>query len=121
MKRVLLVDDEYLILYSLSSTLKADGYAVTAVLDGASAMQQLESQDFEVCFLDVNLPDASGLDIMKLVRKRSRSTGIVIMTAAELTERQLAAIRDNGGYFLPKPFNIEQVRALARESVSAPD
>jgi len=127
MKRVLLVDDENLILYSLSTTLKADGYDVTAAANGATALHALTAGDFEVCILDVCLPDANGLDLMRFVRQRSPRTGIIIMTASDLTERQLADIRDSGGQFLPKPFDLEHIRstvaamAVAAMNTSSPD
>ncbi len=120
MKKALLVDDEHLILYSISTTLKADGYAVTSVENGTAALKEIAAQDFDVCFLDVNLPDVNGLDIMKVVRQRSPRTGIVIMTAADLSDQQWASIRSNGGHFLPKPFDIEHVRALAAKLSTSP-
>ncbi len=120
MKKALLVDDEHLILYSISTTLKADGYAVTSVENGTAALKEIAAQDFDVCFLDVNLPDVNGLEIMKVVRQRSPRAGIVIMTAADLSEQQWASIRNNGGHFLPKPFDIEHVRDLASRLSSNP-
>ncbi len=120
MNKVLLVDDEHLILYSLSATLKADGYAVTAVGNGMSAMNELAAQDFDVCFLDINLPDANGLDIMRTVREQSPLTGIIIMTAADLTDRQRDSIRDNKCRFLPKPFDIDKVREMVGELCGGP-
>lgn len=112
MNRILIVDDEHLILYSLSTSLKADGYAVTAVENGTSALNELSASDFDICILDVNLPDINGLDIMKVVRERSPRTGIVIITATDLTDRQIDSIRANGGRLLPKPFDLDQVRML---------
>ncbi len=112
MDKILLVDDENLIIYSLSTTLKADGHAVTAVGTGIAAVTEMASGDFDVCFLDVNLPDANGLDLMRSFRKRSPRTGIVIMTALDLTERQLTEISSLGCEFLPKPFDLDNVREL---------
>ncbi len=115
MDRILLVDDEHLIIYSLSTTLKADGHVVTAVGTGTAALQEMAAGDFDVCFLDINLPDANGLDLMKIFRERSPQTGIIIMTALDLTERQLAEIRSLGCKFLPKPFDLDNVRELVAE------
>ncbi len=115
MKKVLLVDDENLILYSLSTTLRSDGYDVTTASNGASALHALNGGDFEVCILDVCLPDSNGLDLMRFVRNRSPRTGIIIMTATDLTERQLADIRESGGQFIPKPFDLEQIRSTVAD------
>jgi DNA-binding response OmpR family regulator len=115
MNRILLVDDEHLIISSLSTSLKADGHAVTLAGTGIAALSKLAVGNFDVCFLDVDLPDANGLDLMKLFRERSPRTGIVIMTALDLTDRQLAEIRALGCKFLPKPFDLENVRELITE------
>ena len=115
MNRILLVDDEHLILYSLTTTLRADGHAVTAVETGTAALRELAAENFDVCFLDVNLPDANGLDLMKVIRERTPHTGIVIMTALDLTDRQKAEMHALGCKFLPKPFDLENVRELVEE------
>jgi DNA-binding NtrC family response regulator len=112
MKKILLVDDENLIRYSLSTTLRRGGSEVTAVANGKDALNEVNSTSFDICFLDVNLPDANGLELMKTVRKVSPATKIIIMTAVDLDERQMQNLRDCSSHFLPKPFDLEQVRSL---------
>ena len=114
MNKILLVDDENLILYSLSATLSRDGSTVTAVANGKDALKEIHRMTYDICFLDVNLPDANGLDLMKIVREVSPSTRIVIMTAVDLNERQFEYLRSNNGHFLPKPFDLEDVRSFVR-------
>ncbi len=112
MKKILLVDDENLIRYSLSTTLRRGGSEVTAVANGKDALNEVNSRSYDICFLDVNLPDANGLELMKTVRRVSPSTKIIIMTAVDLDERQMQNLRDCSSHFLPKPFDLEQVRSL---------
>jgi DNA-binding response OmpR family regulator len=112
MARILLVDDENLILYSLSKTLKNDGSDVKAVENGKDALTEIKSSPYDILFLDVNLPDANGLDLMKIVREISPSTRVVIMTAVDLNDGQMTYLHDNAGYFLPKPFDLEEVRSI---------
>ncbi len=112
MKKILLVDDENLIRYSLSATLRRNGSEVTAVGNGKDALNEVNSTRYDICFLDVNLPDANGLELMKTVRQVSPATKIIIMTAVDLDERQMQNLRDCSSHFLPKPFDLEQVRSL---------
>lgn len=119
MAKILLVDDENLIRYSLSKTLKHDGSDVTAVASGKDALAEIQNSPYDILFLDVNLPDANGLDIMKIVREKSPSTRIVIMTAIDLNDGQMKYLHNNDGFFLPKPFDLEEVRSIVK-SIGGP-
>jgi DNA-binding NtrC family response regulator len=67
---------------------------------------------YDICFLDINLPDANGLDLMNVFREISPATKIIIMTAVDLNEGQLNDLHKNACHFLPKPFDLEDVRSL---------
>jgi two-component system, NtrC family, response regulator AtoC len=112
MTKILLVDDENLILYSLAATLRHDGSEVTAVANGKDALREIRRSPFDICFLDVNLPDANGFDLMKIVQETSPATRIIIMTAVDLNDGQMKYLHNNACHFLPKPFNLEDVRSL---------
>ena len=112
MTKILLVDDESLILYSLAAALRHDGSEVTAVSNGKDALGEIRRSPYDICFLDVNLPDANGLDLMKTVQELSPATRIIIMTAVDLNDGQMQYLHNNACHFMPKPFNLEDVRSL---------
>jgi DNA-binding response OmpR family regulator len=120
MINILLVEDEYLIRYSLSATLRYDGSKVTAVSNGKDALGEMRRLSYDICFLDVNLPDSNGLDLMNVFREISQATKIIIMTAADLNERQLSDLHKNACHLLPKPFDLEDVRSLVY-NISRPE
>ncbi len=109
---LLVVDDEYLMRYSLSSIFKNEETQVTTAADGASALQAITSGNFELCLLDVQLPDMSGLDIMKKLRNISPRTIIVIMTGSELSHAMMKSIRENAHCLISKSFDLLQVKEL---------
>ncbi len=113
MKRILLVEDEYLLLKTVAGALKQAGYGVTAVANGKDALREIRAVQYDICFLDVQLPDANGLELMNIVREISPATKIVIMTALELTRPQLSDLRSRSCRFLKKPFDLDTVRSLA--------
>ena len=115
MTNILLVDDESLILYSLSKTLKHEGTDVTAVSNGKDALSEIRRTFYDICFLDVKLPDSNGLELMKIFRELSPATSIIIMTASTLTDGQQRSLRSQGCHFVPKPFDLDQVQALVAE------
>ena len=112
MTNILLVDDENLILYSLSTTLKHDGSEVMSVTNGKDALSEICRLPYDICFLDVNLPDANGFDLMRTVQQISPATRIIIMTAVDLDDEQMRYLHNNACHFLPKPFDLENVRSL---------
>lgn len=119
MTRILLVDDENLILYSLSAALRHDGLQVTTVTNGKDALSEIRRLPFDICFLDINLPDANGFDLMKIIREMSPPTRIILMTAFDLDDEQMSYLRRNDGHYLPKPFDLDEVRSLVKSIQSA--
>jgi DNA-binding response OmpR family regulator len=115
MAKILLVDDENLILYSLSTTLKHDGSDVTAVANGRDAISEIGRLPYHICFLDVNLPDANGYDLMKTMQQLSPATRIIMMSAIDPNDEQLRYLNKNACPFLAKPFDLEKVRSLVND------
>jgi two-component system response regulator PilR (NtrC family) len=111
-KRVLIVDDEPLIRSGLSKAL--GGLAVVETADsGAQAMARVNTRFYDICFLDVFLPDVSGLDVMRRIQKTSPNTKIAVMTAyADETTREM--IGREAYRFLEKPLDLSQIREIVR-------
>jgi CheY-like chemotaxis protein len=114
MMKILLVDDKELILYSLSRILRQGGSDVTTVSNGKDALREIQNS-YDICFLDVQLPDANGLELMKTFRQLSPTTSIIIMTALCLTNEQQRSLRSHKCHYLPKPFELDQVQSLVAE------
>jgi CheY-like chemotaxis protein len=111
MKRILIVDDENLIRYSLSASLRQDDTYVKAVACGKDAIDEIDHIFYDLCFLDVNLPDINGLEIMKYIKKSSPATKIIIMTGGVVDEPEmLQSIQANANLLLPKPFDLDRIK-----------
>jgi len=111
MKRILIVDDENLIRYSLSASLRQDDTYVKAVACGKDALDEIDHIFYDLCFLDVNLPDINGLDIMKIIKRSSPDTKIIIMTGGVVDEPEmLQSIQANANLLLPKPFDLDRIK-----------
>jgi DNA-binding NtrC family response regulator len=112
MKNILIVDDEDLIRFSLSAALRKNDTFVQTVSCAQDALAEIRRTPYNLCFLDIRLPDSNGLDLMKMVREASPATKIVIMTANEIEDDMMKHIEQLSWYFLPKPFELENVRLL---------
>ncbi|MCK9419628.1 MAG: response regulator [Nitrospirae bacterium] len=111
MKRILIVDDENLIRYSLSASLRQDDTYVKDVACGKDALDEIVHIFYNLCFLDVNLPDINGLDIMKIIKRFSPDTKIIIMTAGAVNEpAMLQSVQANADLLIPKPFDLDRIK-----------
>ena len=118
MKRVLIVDDERLMLYGLSRYLSNDHTEIKTSETGKDALKEITSGFYDLCILDIHLPDTSGLDVMKEIRKISPETKVVIMTAHEITDDMKQEIKNNAYQFLSKPFDISQIKAVSETALA---
>lgn len=113
MKDILIVDDESLILYGLSKTLAGGGRRVTTASNGHDALKELGDRRYDLCLLDIQLPDMNGLDIMRTLRSSSPDTKIIIITGSVITDGMMKSIRENAHQLIPKPFELDEVRSAA--------
>ncbi|HTF99151.1 MAG TPA: response regulator, partial [Nitrospirota bacterium] len=119
MKRIIIVDDEELMRYSLTAAFRNETTEVVALGDGKTALQALNLFPVDLCFLDVNLPDMNGLDIMQRLRKYSPKTRIIIMTGSEITDAMLKSIRDNAHALVAKPFELSPLKKFVGRILEA--
>ena len=78
--RILIVDDEPLILKGLRFSLEQDGYLVQEALDGETALALAQSNQYDIILLDVMLPKMSGMDVLRGIRERSQ-VPVIMLTA----------------------------------------
>lgn len=116
MKTILVVDDEQLLLQGLEKALRTDGTEVTTAQTGEEALKKVASSPCHLCFLDVFLPDMSGTEVLKRIAALSPKTKVVVMTAGIVTNAMQESIERNAYLFMPKPFDLLQVRMLARRA-----
>jgi DNA-binding NtrC family response regulator len=113
-RRVLVVDDEALIRWSLAETLIGYGCEVVEAATAAAAMQTILTTNlpFDVVLLDLRLPDSSDLGLLGRIRRASPGSRIVLMTAHGTPEVAQQALQAGAYRVLSKPFELEAVRPL---------
>ncbi len=116
-ERVLIVDDEKMIRWTLSEALRGWDYVVTEADSVSAALAALEADVPDVVMLDINLPDGSGLDVMRLIRARGFHTIVILMTGNVLLEDTLAAVRGGAYDFISKPLNLDELRVTIRNGI----
>ena len=114
-RRILLVDDEFLILYALAKTLASDSIEVTQVQSAEEALSKIDGTHYDLCLLDHCLPGMSGLQAMRLIHENSPETKVVIMTATHLNPREQAMVEEVAYCLIKKPFDLLEVKELANQ------
>jgi DNA-binding NtrC family response regulator len=114
--RVLVVDDERALRRALTRLLEVKGMTVGVAEDGASAMELLERESFDVALVDLMMPRVGGLEFLEHVRQRHSAMEVVLMTAFGDVETAVQAVRSGAYHFLTKPFrsNDEVILAVTK-------
>jgi DNA-binding NtrC family response regulator len=112
--KVLVIDDEPLIRWTLSETLCYAGHAVVEAPDGASGLRAVMTTEppFDVIFLDLRLPDSNDLTLLTAIRTWAPRSAVVLMTASGEPEVVANAYRFGVYRVLDKPFDIAEVQSL---------
>jgi DNA-binding NtrC family response regulator len=115
---VLVVDDEQVIQDVLRDLLTKEGYHVEVAADASSAREFLESRTvWDVVLLDVMLPDADGLEVLRWLRGLHSDLAVVMITAFGTVENAVAAMKLGAFHYLRKPFKNDEVRLVVAQAV----
>ena len=122
--RILVADDDRTTRFAISAMLKKAGYAVTAVKNGAEALDRIQQVSFDLAFLDIWMPELTGLEVLARVRLGESRPKMVIMTSDGTPESVLSAVREQAYEYLSKPFPpkkaVEVARRALRQDASPP-
>jgi DNA-binding NtrC family response regulator len=115
--RILIVDDEHSIADALAVILTDEGYAVETASLMAAARSLLRAQAFDLIFMDLRLPDGTGIDLLDAVKQESPATEVILMTGHGSLEVTIEAIKKGAFYYIEKPFTPDQVVMLTRRAM----
>ncbi|MFO0838635.1 MAG: sigma-54 dependent transcriptional regulator [Phycisphaerae bacterium] len=107
--RVLIVEDESLIRWSLRQKFEERGFRVSEAEDGAAARTALESETFDLIMLDYKLPDMTGLDVLRELRTLDSDAVVIMMTAYSTIESAVEAIKLGAYDYVAKPFQMDHL------------
>lgn len=109
-ERILVVDDEPILLKGLKFSLEQDGYIVDVAMDGNEAYDKIMNQTYHLVVLDLMLPGLDGLEVCKKVRETSM-VPIIILTAKGEDSSKVLGLEYGADDYLTKPFNILELKA----------
>src|SRR5262249_14703015 len=119
-ERILVVDDEKMIRWSLGEALRGWGFEPVEAATASAALTASESEPFAAVLLDINLPDGSGLDVLLKLRQREPDAVIIMITTANvLVDETIAGLRGGAYDFIGKPINLEELHVAIRNGIEA--
>jgi DNA-binding NtrC family response regulator len=110
--RILVVDDEKSILMLLDEALSQWGYQVTTASSASDALAALRTQVFDAALTDVRMPDMSGIELLRELKKRDESMEVVIMTGYPTIASAVEALKEGAYDYLSKPLILDELRHL---------
>ncbi len=121
----MLAEDDRAVRDALVRALTLEGYAVTAVANGALALDELRSSAPDLVLLDVSMPIVDGLTVCRVLRAEKNRVPILMLTARTETSDRVAGLDAGADDYLPKPFDLDELfarmRALLRRAASDDD
>ena len=110
MAKVLVVDDEKLIVKGLKYSLEQDGMEVDCAYDGEEAIQMFSSEEYDIILLDLMLPKIDGFSVCQMIREKSQ-VPIIMLTAKGADMDKILGLEYGADDYITKPFNILEVKA----------
>lgn len=123
--RLLYAEDERSLARAVSAILVKNHYAVDVVYDGESALDYLETGNYDGAILDVMMPKLDGFEVLRRMRARGDRTPVLLLTARSEIDDRVAGLDSGANDYLTKPFDMKEllarIRAMTRDLSVQPD
>ncbi|MCG3130114.1 MAG: Regulatory protein AtoC [Phycisphaerae bacterium] len=115
--RILIIEDEQLIRWSLRQKFESLGYQVTEAQSGTEALEALNGGVYDLIMLDYRLPDMTGLDVLSHVREHDSDVVVIMMTAFSTIESAVDAMKLGAYDYITKPFDMDQLLRTVQKAL----
>jgi DNA-binding response OmpR family regulator len=112
--RLLLAEDDPMIAQAVQAGLRPLGFAVDWAADGVAAETALNSEDYDLCLLDLGLPRREGMQVLKRLRERGATLPVVILTARDALSDRVQGLDAGADDYIVKPFELAELAARIR-------
>jgi len=113
--RVPLIEDDFAVSHSIGLILRADGMCVDIAERGEDGTEIARHCDYDVIALDLGLPDMSGFDVVRSLRRAKVATPVIVLSGSANLEDKIDALKAGADSYLTKPFSCEELTARLRD------
>jgi DNA-binding response OmpR family regulator len=108
---ILVAEDDENIRMGLEDTLESEGYEVTSVADGNQAVEAVSRNNYSLILLDIMMPEKSGYEVCKIIRKKDDQTPIIMLTAKGEEIDKVVGLQLGADDYITKPFGVHELLA----------
>ena len=120
-RRILIIEDDSKMRNAVTAIMKKLGHETMAFGDGESGLKQGEQTDFDLAIVDLKLPGINGLEVLRNLKKTNKSISVIMITAYATIDSAVEAMKAGAEDYLPKPFNLEQIRIVVNKVLEKHD
>jgi len=113
--KVLVVDDDRIVIRSCTRILESEGYEVSTVFGADEALEIIGEVSFDLLLLDVKMPKRDGLSLMKEIRKSRPDVPVIVMSGYPTPETVADVLKAGATQFIPKPFRPDELLDAVRQ------
>src|SRR5512136_1643950 len=117
MERILIVDDDQSMRYSLNRMLEGQGLQLSLAKNGIEALERFAQDQPDLVVMDIKMPGRSGLEVLREIKERDPKALVILMTAFGTTETAIEAMKYGAFDYILKPFDIPQMRGLVERAL----
>lgn len=117
--KIMIVDDDENILFAFREVLKKDGYENIEARDGREALIKFESENPDIIFMDITMPELDGLEALKKIKEKNYSVPVIIITGKGTMQTAINAMQAGAFEYLTKPLSVTKVRDAIQKAISS--
>lgn len=117
MEKILIVDDNKYIRYSLTSLLEEEGYVITTASDGYKALKEIKATPPSLVICDIKMPGIDGMDVLKEIKKISKNIPVIMLTAFGEIKNAVDAMKYGAYDYVTKPFDNDEMLMIIKKAL----
>jgi DNA-binding NtrC family response regulator len=115
--RILIVDDEEIVIKSYLRILGGGNYHVEAACGGREALRKIKENPYDVMILDVTMPDMGGLEVLRRVKETHPDIDVIIVTGLSRVDTVVQARKLGASDFISKPFEPDELKLVVQRTL----
>lgn len=117
MEKILIIDDEKSILDLLSVVFTKEGYSVETCVSPSRALELMSREDYDIILTDIQMPQISGMDILKEVKKKTPDIPVIMVTAYGTIKQAVEALKAGAMDYVVKPFDVDELKIIVEQGL----
>jgi DNA-binding NtrC family response regulator len=109
---ILVIEDDPKMRKAITTIMRKQGYEVTAAADGETGLNQARENEFDLAIVDLKLPGMDGIEVLKALKSKDKKISVIMITAYATIDSAVDAMKQGAEDYIPKPFNLEEIRLV---------